>query len=324
MRTSVKRCVFSSLSIFFLFFKRTFLCASLCQSAVTYDFSGGRLGDNLIGYLHAKWLSYQYQIPLVYKPFRYSSELMMDVCETVLNCSYQGNVELAVGNLDSITSDASLLYTCPYFPENPWDIEHYPHNFHFKVDWKNEEFRNLARKMISPKKSLRLIVPFKDTINMAIHIREGGGYDDENNIIGNPLKLPPMHFYIQGLSEVLPLFKGKPIYCYVFTDAQHPEVLVEELKKTVPSDTSIVFDWRRQGNHHGSNVLEDFFSLFHFDVLIRPQSNFSIVPSLLQDFAVVCTPTDFLNKDRQITITKIHVDVNQKLFDELEQRLNQK
>src|SRR5665213_983093 len=51
------------------------------EKAVTYEFSGGRLGDNLLSYLHAKWISYRHQIPLLYKPFKYSDKLMLDTNE---------------------------------------------------------------------------------------------------------------------------------------------------------------------------------------------------------------------------------------------------
>ena len=39
---------------------------------------GGRLGDQLIAYMHAKWVSYLYDIPLLYKPFHYSNDLVLD------------------------------------------------------------------------------------------------------------------------------------------------------------------------------------------------------------------------------------------------------
>ena len=63
-----------------------------------------------------------------------------------------------------------------------------------------------------------------------------------------------------------------------------------------------------------ANVLEDFFSLFNFDILIRPQSNFSIVPSLLKDYAIVYAPRDFIREDKTITITKTELVVNQELY----------
>ncbi|HEV7737800.1 MAG TPA: hypothetical protein VGO47_10580, partial [Chlamydiales bacterium] len=49
------------------------LCANPDSTqAITYEFSGGRFGDNLLAYFHAKWVSYKYNIPFFYKEFPYS------------------------------------------------------------------------------------------------------------------------------------------------------------------------------------------------------------------------------------------------------------
>ena len=45
---------------------------------LTYDLPGGRFGDQLLSYMHAKWLSYTYDLTLLYKPFIYSEALMVD------------------------------------------------------------------------------------------------------------------------------------------------------------------------------------------------------------------------------------------------------
>lgn len=44
---------------------------------VTYGNNDARLGDQLIGFLHAKWVSFKYQIPLLYIPFSYSDQLVL-------------------------------------------------------------------------------------------------------------------------------------------------------------------------------------------------------------------------------------------------------
>ena len=46
-------------------------------AAVTYDFSGGRLGDNLISFSHVLWASYKYEVPLLYRSFKYSDMLRL-------------------------------------------------------------------------------------------------------------------------------------------------------------------------------------------------------------------------------------------------------
>ncbi|MDE3045937.1 MAG: hypothetical protein KGJ02_04765 [Verrucomicrobiota bacterium] len=288
---------------FFLLFLRSLFPTEI---AVTYQFSGGRLGDNLLSYLHAKWFSYKKNIPLIYKPFPYSNELMLDVYETFADVSRPviRNFK-AQGPLHS--SRLPILYTCPYFPEDPWELTHHQW-FSFPVDWKNPEFRALARQIIAPKKQLDLVTPPSHTLNIALHIRQGGGFDHSHVYLDMPLKLPPLSFYVEGLQKVIALFPNKPIYCYLFTDAQDPALLAEQIQNQLPRP--ILFDYRHTDNQHDKNVLEDFFSLFQFDVLIRPQSNFSLIPSLIHDYAVVYSPRDFSLYDNVITITEtdFHID----------------
>ena len=275
-------------------------------SFITYDFSSGRFGDNLLSYLHAKWLSYQNQTELLYKPFPYSSDLCLDEKELHYSSCYVQDVE-------------TLCYVCPYFSECSWDIQHHPENFLFRVDWKDKEFRKIASEMIAPKNELSLVLPPKDTINIAIHVREGGGFDTDHTRLYDPLKLPPLDFYIDGLLKILKIFNNRSVYCYVFTDAKHPETIVAKFKKSLKGQPhqSVVFDYRKTDNRHDANVMEDFFSLFSFDILIRSQSNFSLIPSLLQDYDMVCYPLTFKRKKKQISITNSFYEVNEHLYREL-------
>jgi hypothetical protein len=282
-------------------FLLSFLFCSAVDHAVTYEHSG-RLGDNLLCYLRAKWISYQYGIPLLYKPFGYSKYLKLDDLEIHFNDDFKKTkrsiVKLKKEKRLGLSQQKSTLYVCPYFPEDKWELEH-GRFFSFQVNWKDLQFRKLAREMICPKNNLLLIEPQKNTINIALHIREGGGCDDDHTKRVLPLKLPPMSFYIDGLNTVLPQLANQKIYCRLFTDAKEPEKIVKVLQAAILQHYDITFDYREE-NSHNSNVLEDFFSLFNFDILIRPQSNFSIVPSLLHDFAILYFPTDVGEAELQI------------------------
>ncbi len=251
------------------------------DSAVTYEFSGGRFGDNLLSYLHAKWISYTHQIPVLYKPFPLSSELFLDGKEASYTHS-QGRARRHIGQ--GIDSRRSYLYICPYFPEDEIEKAEY---FYFDVDWENEHFRAECLDLIAPKSSLQLIKLQENSINIAIHFREGGGFDHDDMKQKFPKKLPPLEFYTNGLAAVLKLLPDKPIYCHIFTDARVPQLILGSFKAAFPTTQ---FGCRQGFNRYDRNVLEDFFSLFQFDILIRPQSNFSIIPSLLHDFAIVHTP----------------------------------
>ena len=94
---------------------------------------------------------------------------------------------------------------------------------------------------------------------------------------------------------------------------------------------SIIFDCRKENNSPNTNVLEDFFSFFNFDVLIRPDSNFSMIPSLLHDFAMILSPKKITSSDKKIIendfeaaldndlilIKEFNIEINQILFNQL-------
>lgn len=268
-----------------------FFLSLYSQESVTYGLSGGRFGDNLISYLHAKWISHEKKIPIVYKPFPLSDELKID----------EGEVP------------KGEIHVCPYFPESSKEIHANPRLF--DVDWENELFREDVLKRIAPKRDLQLIHPPSNTINIAIHIREGGGYDDEATKKQFPLKLPPFDYYKRGLLQVISLFPGKSFYCYVFTDARRPKNLIADFLKEIPQGTLIFFEGRER-SYPNENVLEDFFSLFHFDILIRPESNFSIVPCLLHDYAIVCSP----DYDADLQEIAVEMKIRKQSFEQLLRR----
>lgn len=286
--------------------------------AVTYEFSGGRFGDCLLSYLHAKWLSYVYQIPLLYKPFLYSTDLALHEREVKLtNGDYRLRYRASVANIaQDVESSQPFLFSCPYFPEDPIEREEEKY-LCFDVDWKDPGFRKAALEMIAPKKQLRLVEPPQGTVNIAIHVRNGENYDDEALRRRFPLKLPPFSFYLEALPRVLEYFRDKSIYCHIFTDAEQPAWIEQALHRAVPPGMKVQFAYRKGVNRHNWNVLDDFFSLFRFDVLIRSQSNFSLIPSKLHDYAIVCFPSDFSFQDGNPIIEKTELEVEEELYQRL-------
>lgn len=287
------------------------LCLCFChalfgaQSYIGYSKSGGRFGDNLLTYLHAKWLSYQNDIPIAYEPFEYSSQLTFSDREIHIDNPFEHNLR-QMPYRPSMRLDKTMpfLYMCPYFPafEEEQNQGGWPH---FAVDWKDPAFRALCLSMIAPNYPLSLTLPPKDTLSIAMHIREGGGYDTDHTRLYDPLKLPPLSYYIEALLKVTALFPNQPIHCQIFTDALDPQALAEQIAQFAPFNVSL--HCRTEENHHTKNVLEDFFSLFHYDILIRSRSNFSVIPSLLHDYKIVCSPEAFSRIGRTIKITQIGI-----------------
>lgn len=286
------------------------------SSFVTYEFSGGRFGDNLLTYLHAKWISYSFGIPLLYQPFPYSSLLLLDDTELQESDVYSKRLNSINLSTHPKIQPHFHLYVCPYFPESPWE-RHKTKGcngqkwFYFDVDWTNPEFRQIVKNLISPKNPCQLTIPPKGQLGVAIHVRNGGGFDESDAGLRNPTKFPPIDFYIDALQKVIALFREMEIYCFLFTDALDPQLIVKQIKAAISPKVPITFDCRSKDNAHNRNVLEDFFSLFYFDVLIHPDSNFSIIPSLLHDYAIVCTPLDGYSVGSKITIDRVNFKINE-------------
>ena len=264
------------------------------QNYITYELSGGRLGDNLIAYLHAKWLSHVHGIPLLYKPFEFSSDMVLsktdlpieniDLSSCILHKYRKGM------SIEKTSDNISTVYVVHYFPESSWEktwgTRHNGKSWVdiFDVNWNDSVFKTLAREAITPSKPLKLVIPPENTLSIAIHFREGGGFDTNIDALNLPLKFPPFEFYVEALRTICRSSQSQKIYCYLFTDAQEPGLWAEKIQKAIGQNQNIIIDYRKTNNNHNQNILEDFFSLFTFNILIYPQSNFSMVAALIHNY----------------------------------------
>jgi hypothetical protein len=295
-----------------LIISTVFFCQSIIGSAaVTYTFSGGRFGDNLLAYCHAKWVAYKFKIPLLYKPFAYSDQLMMHVLEPKYDDSLARtfNSVVAVYNLNQINAAADCLYVVSYFPESLFELTR-PHFAHyFVVDWNDPVFKAELQKMLAPLTMPALIQPPQGYFSVAVHVRKGTGYDIstfaefDKLCADSPFKMPPDSFYIAQIKRIAHIYRGKPLYVYLFTDHNNPAEIVEQYQSQL-QDQTIVFDYRKTKNTHNANVLEDFYSLMNFDCLIRPDSNFSLIASKISDHQLIIYPSRCLIKDGHVFITE--------------------
>lgn len=264
------------------------------QKAVSFGW-GGRLGDNLLDYTHAKWISYKWGIPLLFQTFEYSDQFVFDEVEEKLTpmneALYSKKMLDALSQLDENISVDTLYFlphTCDCYDEF---IFNGSHGTFVPVDWSDETFRDMMRTLIAPKQPLNLIVPPKDIITVALHYRTGGGFiwDTDTMKRGLPLRFPENVYYIRQLSKLWSLVNHQPLYVHIFTDHPNPEEVRTLFKQYFPYK-NIQFACRTTGNRHDANVLEDLFSMMNFDCLIRPMSHFSMTASHLGDFKIEFYP----------------------------------
>jgi hypothetical protein len=263
---------------------------------VTYSLEGcGRFGDRMLCYMHAKWISYKYGLTLLYKPFVYSDMLMMDSLEQHVsnNQHFSRNIEVLSEDIFKHGVDQNALYVVPFFTESSYELN-YGLRTYFKVEWADQGFMQILNETVRPKMPLpRKILP-SGVVTVAMHMRRGGSFEPfswASKVETLAVKFPQDIFYKEALDRLYKTLGEQPLYVFIFTDDQRPDLIVEKFVEKFKG-RNIVFDCRREKNDHNLNVLEDFFALAQFDCLIRPDSNFSLCASKLKRYMVEVTPGD--------------------------------
>jgi 2-polyprenyl-3-methyl-5-hydroxy-6-metoxy-1,4-benzoquinol methylase len=281
------------------------------QNAVTYSFSGGRLGDNLLAYLHAKWIAYKYDLPLLDQIFPGSKQFQFEMKGQKVGSSFLFNQDVFVSHLDLIDKNpSSSIFTIPYFPDTKCEHQmiKMPCLPYFKVDWEDPQFRAEVRDDLKPIDPIQIPDVPKDCLTVAVHVRRGGGIDYEGSGMTWPLKFPPDEYYIQQINRIAKIYQNQRILVHIFTDDLHPQRIVESFRKTI-NNPFIEFSCRKKDNSPTSNILQDFYYMTKFNCLICGQSNFSHVASLLGNHTIVIIPTSGYVKNK-----KIHIDQVELIF----------
>jgi hypothetical protein len=268
------------------------------RSAITYKPNGGRLGDKIISYYRAKQLSLRYDIPLFSHHMGYGNNLVVDTVEEhyskTIEQKFHKIVRLSNVKDPILNPDANILYVID------WSV-------HVSADWNDKNFLSIMRSMIAPTYEVPYIQKPDNALTIAIHVRTGGGYvtDTPHEKRRHPLKFPPFNFYITELNRVISLYPDQKLYVHIFTDHQQPEKIVNHFKSQVKCD-DIMYGYRTEDNCHDANVLDDFFNMMQFDVIIFPRSGLSIFAHKLgfQILGIMPVEHNFINRDTW-EITKV-------------------
>jgi hypothetical protein len=271
-----------------------FFSSCLPQHAVTFQLNGGRFGDNLLSFISALYFSYQHNIPLLYPQFDYCDDLCLDTLE---------KFDPAKHRFDHIVEYSESAHTILNTKTNPTLVVTSFYN-RPKPNLKDPVFRKKVQSLISPRQKMQKITHAKNTIPVALHIRTGGGFlMDKMLQTKYPLRFLPLDFYIDQIKRLFFHYPGKNFYIHLFTDDEHPEKMVDYLEKNI-QNKNITYGYRKEKNKHNKNVLEDFFAMMQFEVLIRPISNFSKMAEYLGSHVLIITPVNF----KKINNHTCHID----------------
>lgn len=285
--------------------------------AVTYDFSGGRFGDNLLSYFHAKWIAFQYGLPFFYKPFPHSENLLLSTIDEPIKSKVSQQHTLRITDEQQfLKSQSNTLFVVPYFTESKFEYEMLNHKKEgmpfFEVDWENPEFRAEIVQCLMPTIPIDYVELPPDCVTVAAHVRRGGEYETyAEGARGYPLKFPPDNYYIDQIKLIAEIYKDKPIYVHIFTDALQPQNIVKSFSEALKNPRITIRTKSSKKRSKGSTELfNDFYSIGKFDCLIRSTSNFSVMASLLGDYSLMFTPTHAHFNKRKVVIDQIEIKFN--------------
>lgn len=269
------------------------------EKAITYH-SASRTGDQIVDYIHAKWMSYKYGLPLYYRPFYYSSEFVFHFEEQILTSDVIQRyrcVDLnSVQQLNEKVNEDTLYYV-HHCPDSKYECINLNWGTPFiDVDWDDETFKKEMIRLIAPVKPLKLIHPPEGIVSIALHYRSGEGFDGDGAKKTRPLIFVSDTYYFNQLKLVQKLTNSSPLYVFIFTDHTDPQKIVHKFRDHFPGD-KIIFDCRESSNYN-LNVLEDMFSFLNFDCIIRTLSHFSAVASHLGNFKIDISPAVIINDDQ--------------------------
>ena len=284
------------------------LIFSLKPAAITYPDINSRFGDSLVTYIHAKWISFLYDIPLLYKPFPYSDQLVMHTTETRYSTAqlktFQNVITIKRSDHIKFDKNSKILYVIPYFPESAFEYQLYHfNNLLFNVDWNNPVFKQILKSVIAPAQKLPEPNIPTNMPSIAVHVRTKSGADilfrdglckkpatsRAYSDINFPLKHITEDYYVVQLKKLHDILGRPHAYVYIFTDDANPPAVKAKIETAV-NRSELIFDCRQPGNHHCTGVIEDFFAMTKFQYFIGNDSNFSMISSLISDHLIAIRP----------------------------------
>ena len=269
------------------------------NTAITYQQSSGRLGDQLIYYSIARGIAFKHDIEFYAKPFALWDHLLLSQKDKQFNeKNFKGFEHIYIRNekefLDYYSSSKNQLFIIDH---THWETSS-PDSEWYGVN-SSSEFRNFIKSLIKPAYTIPILKLPSNSLNVALHYRTGEGYDDpkfiamqQNEQSTNP-KFRPLGYYLQQIKTLQQIFPNQAIFIYIFTDASNPEKILNIFKSKFINQ-NIEFSTRKEPISWKKNTLIDLFHMAQFDCLIRPRSSFSFIAQLIGMHQVVLHPKGIL------------------------------
>lgn len=294
----------------------------------------GLLGDQLLNYVQAKYLSYKYNIPFRLKNFKGVEEFVLDQKELKIN---------RIRNPIEITNESQLRSINPN--------KHYFISYYCKItEWanaldidtwhtvlNNPKFRAHLRQLINTKQPVIVSWP-QNTLAVAVHIRRlpavpgarlaSCQFYDITELtrsqtirippaadVSHPYKFPPLQYYADQLKRLVQLYPSQNITVYIFTNDPNPETICKQLKQEVSAST---LEFKFKKDNPDKCIATDLVALSRFPYLIRPISNFSQISDLIGEHQLVISPKNmawYKDKNEQDCMVVETITLKEKQLD---------
>ncbi|HSX26204.1 MAG TPA: hypothetical protein VLE89_04265 [Chlamydiales bacterium] len=282
--------------LFFLFLN-TLLHAA---HAITYE-GGDRLGDRLLAYSQARYLTYITQVPFLHRPFRYSDQMKIDYQAESYEEKFRSfHFQYTIRSGDELLeffrriqnpNTPPTLFILDYHPTEitEWDKDS-SRSVLFNVPWwQDREFFNYLHASTAPN------IPIPDLtvegrLNVAAHVRTlSGGDTVDTSTLAFPLKHTNTDYHKRQIRRVYEYNRRRPMHVFLFSDTKEPLALLEEFRNSFRGE-DIIFNTRVLEQPDTQHAVEDFFAMQKFNVLIATQSNFSMMAARVGDYDMVIFP----------------------------------
>jgi hypothetical protein len=270
------------------------------RHAISYDLGGGRFGDKLLGYSQARYLSYITHVPFLYRAFPYSEQLTVEF-QALAYDQYASKYAHTFHINSSKTLTECLtkirnpqtpptLFILDYFPSDisEWEKDH-SRQLLLNIPWHDPDFFTYLKQSTQP----RIAIPHlkqNGRLNVADHVRTLSGADTpDTSMVAFPLKHPDLEYHKRQIRRVYEWNLGRPMHVFLFSDTKDPSQLLQDFRRAFRRE-DITFDIQYHNRVDTDHVLQDFFAMQQFDVLIATQSNFSMMAARLGSFDMVLFP----------------------------------
>jgi hypothetical protein len=281
-----------------------------------------QIGENMIELALAKILSLKYNLPLLYKPIKYSDLFVISDVETKLE-DQKFDARIPVQTENDIKCELN---------NNAKNILFWT-TIRTKIDSIESQHIQELKRVLQPKKIPLVNRIPTDQITIAVHIRKGNGggehYDgqvsslqefdfDRNRVKylhnynnypfdwetyqrNSPVnlvdkvdswftKFPPNQYYIDQIKWLVNSVKEKKIYIQIFTDDKSPLDLLQNIKQHF-NNPNITLHFENNTDYlFADRIIQDLYSMSRFDILIRSQSYFARLAELMGNHKLIVYP----------------------------------